>query len=791
MRLEADWARLQTVQTYGHSVQAGSLDVDAYPADLSRYSDLPRNSEGEALIRPGWGGRALGEQYVFIYQENDTRPGRDGRVTARALLVPLEDVRRLEDLRPIFELLQDGRRFPTTGGRVTLEVPDERPQLTPWVAGILNAYTLARDKRVVLPDDETTAATLAGLWSRLWPEARARLSFRVHFGPLEIPPAVDAPPSLIIAQGAVSRWQHQPDFVLATPGAQGATALIRHLLGGARETQADMLLEHMTGSLHNLRGLDALLLDLKDVQQLKTPQSCILALDTLAGAPVSDTFRTSQQESLMQLLGQRLEHAQIGDILRLPRDVPDAERLKRHVQVWASTQFLHSPLEDVFRAWTGQPAWLKDAITRGLAQISPSVSAAELVWTHWSTLHAHGQLENLLSADWDAPLVNTLPEKVPGTALVVSQAAGLQSVYARLLAREEPVSALRLSLQSDAEGLAHTLTVLRDRWGDEVFLTSALTVDDERLDIEIHRALTDTPDLMRGLDVKHPAWLRLWAERLEDGNLLRGLPDPAATIATLFEEVLTGRSVPSVLLDAIARTPYASVLTHPSRDRLLKRLPGVYLDATASAYLGALSDPGSLTGRLKERVLDDLDMAVSAPVAYRLLTDHATTLNQQQLRTLLLQSGPALPAGVRSALLGAKRAVKPLVQTLADEHFMHGRGVSLEVLGDLQVLLRPMQQVRIAHRLGRTIASHTWWQAVKEVLIDAFPEGPQELWTSVGGKTPHLRGGSPEAQWSSAIDRVKARNKPSIGDLLGRAGEEIHGHDNTAILWEMRERISG
>lgn len=791
MHLEADWARLQTIRTYGHSVQSGNLDVDAYPADLSRFSDLPRNSEGEALTRPGWGGRALGEQYVFTYQENDTRPGRDGRVVARALLFRLKDVRRIVDLRPIFDLLRDGSRFPTTGGQITLDVPENPAPLTPWVTGILKAYNQARDKRVVLPDDETMPATLAGLWSLLWPEARAQLSFRVHFGPLEVPQTLDAPPSLIITQGAQSRWQHQSDFVLATPGAQETTPLIRHLLGEKHETQAALLLEHTTGSLNDLRTLNVLLLDLQDVQQIDTPQSCILALDTLANAPVSDPFRESQRKALMETLGQRLEHAQVGDILRLPRAVHNAECLKRHVQVWASIQLLSTPLEDVFNAWHGLPAWIKDALSNGLAQVPPSADAARLIWTHWSILHAHGHLENLLSTAWDAPLAHALPEEVPDTALVICRAAGLQSVYALLLAREEPELALRKLLKLGTEGFENTMAVLRERWGNDVFLTAAITVDDERLDSAIHNALTDRPELMRGLDIAQPAWLRLWAARIENGQLFHGLPDLEGTIATLFERVLTDQSIPSVVLNAVAGTPHASLLAHPSRDRLLERLPAAYLNATATAYLSQISDPGPLTGQLKDYVLNNLHKVASAPVAHRLLTDHVTTLDQHQLRILLLQSEAALPANVRSALLIAKREVKPVVQRLADEHFKNGQGVSINVLEDLSVLLRPMQQVRIAHTLQRTIAKHTWWEAVKEVLIDAFPEGPEEVWISVRGKTSQLKGESPEAKWSSALDRVKARNKPSIGDLLERAGEEIHGHDDTAILWKMREHISG
>ena len=99
--------------------------------------------------------------------------------------------------------------------------------------------------------------------------------------------------------------------------------------------------------------------------------------------------------------------------------------------------------------------------------------------------------------------------------------------------------------------------------------------------------------------------------------------------------------------------------------------------------------------------------------------------------------------------------------------------------------LRSMQKVRYLNTLGESVGEALWWHTVRKLAIRVFGDSLDVVWSDMGGNPKHLKDGlSREDRWHHALEHIRAKGKPRVGELLHLIGQAMIASDDTTVLWE-------
>jgi hypothetical protein len=189
----------------GHGLRAITSRL-VPPSGLGYKLDLPNNAPQGVNWSPYLSGFPLGAWYVIAKTFHDPNASRSGMVLSHALLIPLNEMMRMGDLRPLINsLISTANSSPELLEPLEISSSvNEPPQAVDFVAAA--ELLAARGKGpVVRLGNEGFDELVTSLWFHFNPEIRAQFAFRLSFGPQDL--VEDQPVSLVCTPGSlVARW---------------------------------------------------------------------------------------------------------------------------------------------------------------------------------------------------------------------------------------------------------------------------------------------------------------------------------------------------------------------------------------------------------------------------------------------------------------------------------------------------------------------------------------------------------------------------------------------------------
>lgn len=741
----------------GHQWRAGSLPEGLCPHELRDFTDLPAFAEGQHRWTPYFSAQPLGEWYVWTYTSPNPSPGRSGRVVSRVLLVDRNEMHQVEDMQPIFEALRSPTHF-VGNHPLDLDVTGEVPVTSPEVGLVLGSFTQARGKQVVhaSPDEP---GLLRQLWGVLPPTMRADFSFRRHFSPQELTDG-HLHPQLILVPSTVHFERGEKQVFCSTQ--IGDMSAVVHALLGNRNPRAEAMLSAFQGGITGLGKVHSLIAAFARVDAEPCLSALQNAVTLLCHVPLEEAFREEHLARFTHMITSRIPQVRAEDLEVISGLRYYTGDLQRAVVSWVDTKLFGDPQgRDLLETAIEMQNWFSSSVQQGLHETKPSVQKAKVL-LNWLESHEIQKFSLFhLSPVWDQHLFEThqsgllLPFEASVAAkqgwwrihaVLQATAGGLKSVL-----DDTPKEALSASLKALSECMP----------ADELFLALIERQDERTVDFTA-TLLQQHPNLMANLDVQHPFYLQVWAAAVSSGMFVfQGVSQPQELTWAVLNEHSNTRSIPGLLLEAIAKTPQANLLSHPERAIMWSALPTGFLFTSARAYLHSVKDPGTMDPLLLDEVLRQFTDVPSEAAALRLSDVHAR-LNSQQMGWLLLGLPNTREGKIAAARLPQLR--KPDVVGWLVGLFSRGKRPVPEIYDDF---LSAKDQLRVQKARSGKVDHDTWWRAAQDILPGVVGSGPDFYFLQAGGSEEHLyEKGSHQEKWLRVLQDIRGGQKPRILHLL-------------------------
>nr|WP_240982584.1 effector-associated domain EAD1-containing protein [Streptomyces sp. S3(2020)] len=800
MRIHAEQALFGEVRG-GHGLRDASGPW-SLAAELAPRLDLPDTAPPGVEWSPFLSGFPHHDHYVLARTFLDAQATRAGMVLSHALIVPLNDLVSVSDLRPLLAWLMARPHAPLAITPLEVELGNDIPPAATDLPAAAAALAQRSAGPAVRLGHQDFDDLVVSLWARLWPALRRNFAFRLSFGPSDL---VETPtPALVCTPHAlVARWRgHQRlDTVSPAPGSLAAAALTGHEQGTLLRSFADEIGAEATAfsELPLLEQAYRLTTDTPD-----TIDNTITAVRLVQRLSPEPSHGTNGKAKLLQRLLHQLETATAGDVLTLRnldmQGFEHAQAVWTHLETWtgdntfppAQDTSFTTMIQDAIHTSKSTRQW-REAVLGGLRKAAgtPGPAFARAVW-RWVAADPELTRPLWTAARPDHALVGRLVEAAP-RMLPLRAAQHMIDI-----AREErfprlhgaavstafpPCEAARLQLTAEPHSVADGLELaLRNATPEEIVRCSVDIGDARMIDLAGNYAAR-TPVLLADLDFSTQTVQTLWTASLKyDLNAWQGPANPQAAFHAALTDLIDGRPVQDGLIRCLSRTPLADLGAFPRRSEVWAKLSSLDLDALTRATVHGWLEkactglpPFRLEPHLQTAVLrsPELDSQLSRMEAGEVvgIVTALPTFDEYRFRRWLraaLSHGQRIPPSTWEAI----------GDLALDRHWKHTAdeltGMLRQGRDDVRPALRaclPMIGLLDRWRLKLSaISPAERWKALEDLAAELYPAGPndQELWERAGGRTADLdQRGSGRTRWHQALQRIEhGIGNPHLKQLL-------------------------
>jgi hypothetical protein len=808
----------------GHSLLQCSGSREVFK-EIERRMDLPNTAPHGIAWSPYLGGFSWREYLVLSKTELDTRATRGGVVFTRALLLPIEEIIRVQNIEPFIRyLLETG--IDETGKISAVEIirteTDETSQPASLVA-ITNALSSRDAGPAVWVGLDGFDQAITGLWKILWPELRRSLTFRLSFGPDDL---IEKPtPNLVVTpQGLAAKWANSK-VINRSPAELQPSQVTTALLDPEAARRLRQLAEDYGLRVNGFQDvfLAQQLHRATERDDFTSQLSSLRIIESLSES--SEVGRGAKAELLRKILAQvpEIDAPQVLPLRNLQiTKVDQVEALWRELANWLAAS--HFPqqhdiafLEIIRDALTGSASiepWsraMKNGFIEAARQPSNYFSVAA-----WRWVNAKPSVGNALFSilPEDSEIENRLIRTIPAT---LSEPAGLAvlsvCIQKRWLRLHGAVSyrtfdvreaiKRQLSVDTDvrySEGLMLAIGQSPDR---EVIEAAIINNDDRLIDIASERVSVN-PSTLSGSDFALYPVQRIWTGAiLKSRDSWKAPHEPREAAAIVFDNrLIEGHNYFTPIVDAIAQTPLADVSGYPRRPLLWGKLGSAqrqaFLQATATGFIDQLATFQTLNAPepvLETAILESghtyetlVAFIQTQPNFLSTIASVFPSFNQKHFERLLdrlVKSVPSIPMSVSQSLgawLRHNNWRGPADWML--NRVLHGRS-------DLRPALTQCAELfawftRFRYQLS-SVSNDQKWVALREVASTLYPSGPDhhDIWERSGGKNRELEHhGDGESRWTAALNRMRNGNGVHTGRLLHEMRQEYPMNEELRFLAE-------
>jgi hypothetical protein len=783
----------------------------ALPSELLGLTDKPPGHlvPGERWW-PSLGCGAVGDWWALWWTVPDESACRAGMVRSEVAVWRLDDIRTVEDLRPILVSLSGTETAPTSF-----------PEQLHSVAEALVSSELERSP--IVSDLDAWPGILADIWSRLWPEARRNFSARVAVIPPQGGESVAPPLIYCVPRQSLPGWA---DFPLIQFGSDsGPTSRAALWLLGEDDVTFKEILESCdfcSGDLKKLGTVARASDRLDKLRKCPSPNNALDFLRSLAVlAPSHDKAINLKTEALGKLgLGFNGEKPEFAlklrnlDTVFLSNNAPLRDAL---------TQWVHSQLPNLTPDESRQlltsieenkaQAWWQTSVRQALLDgfTSPDKQWAKIALNWLGLSDCPGVLKAILpsSETFETCLLDVVDEiNLSETVLRQLETLVKSRQWSRLHAwvvmnLYSPSQAFQLQRDFPGSAVAGLKYLIAHLSGDDIINEVINTPESQLIQLVVQRTVRE-PQLLKDLDASKAVWRDIWAAHIAAGgdcwppNVNREIQG-----SKLLDAVTMGEKESSGLIASLAKDLSETAFNYSDRAKLWNLLrpdSSVALLPLVADVLIQTCDAGqavhSLEPKLAQEVFNrSLTTGLSIKIFVVLLSSNVP-LDEQNLIRCISSSMRADWEPDVAAVIGrvmSERRWKGAAEKSYDL-FMSGAIPELQsVVEACQTLLSRWQCVRLYFRTGNaSLASNIGDNLVVRVAElggDLAPEELDDIWDRAGGKRKDLKtGGTPAIRWQSAAQFAQS-GKLKNG-LLALVNELEKSYPHNLDLKELARIIS-
>lgn len=613
-----------------HALLSCTADEALIPATLLELTDKPPGytPSGERWW-PSVGCGPIGQWWVLWWTVPDEHATRGGMVRSEVSLWPLDCAPDIQDLTVEMATLNGGEPF--------------HPAPSEMLATVAESLIAGNIGTPVLGDLDMWPGILAGLWHRLWPDARKCFAARVAISPPAGGESVSPPWLYAVSAGRINQWPNASIIPIALAKTVNASRGARWVSG-----ETDAIIEELIAAnegigpdLSGIRRISRAAERLESMRKNANAPAATELLRTLCAiAPERRSLARFKSEALA-VLDKTLPSAAVSLVnsltnIRLVELPADADAiLPRAVEDWAAEQlpqvFGAEPSRFLSLAVTGQAEqwWVVAAragIRRGIRSDAP-------VWPpfllRWLSSTVEKSFSEVLGVN-PGTLEDDLFTAASAATMSDAEYAVLRK-NARTLRWSRLHALATLSVLPPKEALQSQLTftpdpisglkVLVDKIPGSVLVDNAVEINDTVLFSFVARRTVTCPELLGGMRLSEKAWRTLWELHIEAG----GVPWPSNVSRDVqVNEYLAfamSEGQGSSLIARFASDFASAALGFPDRSLLWEALDRGASDALAAAVASLILEKAN-SGNDVARPEPVLLAAVGHIAAHSDLTAH-------------------------------------------------------------------------------------------------------------------------------------------------------------------------
>ena len=794
----------------GHSLLEASGD-DEVSNEVFHRLDLPDTAPIDVEWSPFLRGFPHRDRYFLSRTFLDTRASRGGMVFSHALIVSLDDMVRISDLRPLVKLLAADERSRPFMEAVDLASVGTQPPESHDLMNAAEALASMKKLPAVRVGHVGFDDLVVALWARLLPTMRRNFAFRLSFSPNDL--VEDTTPALVCTPHAVvGCWAGYR--VIGSGISQEPTSPGSAMLSG-RGNDA-LFLEFMReigAEPETFRDFQLLDQAYKFSMKQRTLRSCIGAVRLIEKLSPDSKVGRDRKDIHLQRLMEVIIGADVEEIL-LMRNLqfsafPSPNRVWEKLETWAmesiyphdQDRHMLLALKDATSdsAVVGWRAALLDGLMAAARACKPAFVDAFWRWIQvCPDIVDSAFCDVMTEKDVEACIAEAAPhnidEEIAETLLVLARSRGWLRMHGVVLSTTcRPLDSVRqqIAVDTDQSFIEGVRFSLRNAKQKEI-LNCALEIGDPRAIALAGEAVARQPDLLRSVDFSELNAQAIWQKALViNPESWRGLVNPKAAIYIVLDRLLDGEKVKSSLVDQLSLSPIADLGGYPHRAKVWRHVDGFardnFLATTVKGWLERAADshvPFKPEPELQSAILvaDALE-----PTLNRLCPDHFGTAvriisaldqyDENRFVSLIrhvianLFSLSASDAEGIGRLILNRRWVEAAHYVVRE--YQSGRG-------DLKPTLRTCYHIlgfwtRLS--LGLTPLSESEkWDALADLATELYPGGPNEkgVWERAGGNDSDLLlHEDGRMQWRKALRNVRKGAGVRPTNLLDRMKEDF------------------
>jgi hypothetical protein len=806
----------------GHAFLAGS-EAASEPSfrNAAWATDLPQTSPPGVTWNAFFRLIQVDEHFVFTYTRPFNGGSRAGMVFSRAAFIPLIDLPRLNDLRPIARVLEQQWVQDDLLGPILVE--DEQPVLlsrrpSRLVVQIASAISDGVEKPLVVAGQHGFDDAMFDLWARVPSEFRTQITFSLSFGP------EDARTTSILCAPEVLVGQWEPNHrieELDAPIVSGQTAVF---LGVTEGEHVRAFAREIGLALNSVLNITIALTAQQLWKSGVNAADAIRLLRIISEKANSEPRSTDIKAAVISRLVALKSEWGTSDVLAMRNvDVssfPNASELSTALQAWATDVQQRAKEKEertILQLWAeerAKPLWIS-AIGRGLFAAFESAGADDAHFFElWAVLTSSpsraNSLLNLLAStkEPERRMLNTLPATLSAINVDLMLSDFIHLRWWELAGRSlsstrTPLEALQKALTIKA-GSSKTLLItaaLNAATDRETVNAAMATLDPVALQLAA-AALIRTPSIINSFGWCNPAWYKMLAIALQsEGTLLDSLPDPISGMETMLQAGITDASI----WEVISMTKIADLTTIPSRALAWDLIPDAYmasvLAATAQGWLSSFELGQRTSSELEPRLAEVVrELAASrgflvqvlqrAPSAFPLYLRDFVISSDSDATLLLLDLQ-------QSQVQLSELAACGIGQLIQSNHWISAADQARKMLssrGDVRPLLAEclkqlglLDRIRVAFKLNSElqISADEAWTAFESEATSLYSWGPEteQLWSRSGGHNQDLaREGTGKEKWHRCVHDLRAGKAPGVLAVLYVMQRDYPGNDTLKAL---------
>jgi len=826
-------------------LRAPSKHTDLF-TKLLRYTDEPGILNLGSFSGPALSGFPLEEFYALLEIFRDPSASRGGMVRTYALLLPLEEVSRVDGLSPFFKRLPD-ELISDSDSTLELEVEITDAELTVSRSEIDAKYaplaqrvmaTAGKSEPVIWTEAQNLGNAASVLWFGLWPSVRKHFSFHHAAGPQDISSRDYSEEGVTLIGTPGEREGKWGNHHTAVPNGNvdELTLAESYLLRLPKSNALREFGENLEVSPDSLGDLDKLESCYQYFTQLeKLDLGKTIALATLTGHLSPDSRRGEEIKSqIFTKISESFPSADPEGIKRLrnfdPQSFEDGESVvKSALKSWSNSNILEESHSDLIsQCFSSSPNhFWKESVLKGLSEAIEEwpPRTPNVLWEWWEAcpdliqeLEEYIPSGDSIETDLSEATPKEIPETVGEDICQLAQQRDWPKLGAvALVSSLPPGRAFKQFLESFQ--FSEYLTGLRaaaTRVDNAEIIETALDIQNESLYLLAGELCAENPSLLVNLDVENPGWRSIWFKSMKAGkeDVWSSIPDPSGKVETLLELVLESESVSDGLLLRVSKTEYADLTDFPDRYAVWKKLPRKsrveFLDQTAEGWIDRFSTNPGFEGEPEEplrrkilepsrlnRLLDtgeSLSRGLQVFSTFDELEEHKFQkwLNEALSRSTNLNPIDSEEIGKRISRRGWNKTASIISERVVDRPDLE------PALRECEELLSTFERLATSLRGGVDtvdVNRDDWWEALTQITSVLYPRGVTQnmIWERAGGDVSAISiEQSGKAQWREAIHKLRhggAGHNISVDGLLYNLREEYPDNDRLELLDEMQHEV--